>query len=235
MHDDPTPIDGSRAPVMRAQLKTPRAAAIAGILFSILIMSAFWLLRLSVPADPRETGAWLETSSERVSFALNLVPFAGIAFMWFIGVLRDRLGTLEDQFFATVFLGSGLLFLGMMFVAAAATGALILAYAAQPKALFDAGTFAFVRAFTFDITHIYAFKMAGIFMIITSTVAVRTHLTARWIALLGYASATLLLLGSGYSDWVLLVFPCWVLLGSSHILIDNLRGLSSMVLKDGER
>ena len=109
--------------------------------------------------------------------------------MWFIGVLRDRLGTLEDQFFATVFLGSGLLFLGMMFVAAAATGAMMLAYSAQPKTLFDPGTFAFVRAFTFDITHIYAFKMAGVFMVVTSTLAVRTHLTARWIALLGYAGA----------------------------------------------
>jgi hypothetical protein len=235
MHDDPTAIDGSRAPVMRAQLKTPRAAAIAGILFSVLMMSAVWLLRLSIPADPRETGAWLETSSERVSFALNVVPFAGIAFMWFIGVLRDRLGTLEDQFFATVFLGSGLLFLGMVFVGAAATGALIPAYSVQPNAVFDAGTFAFVRAFTFAITHIYAFKMAGVFMIVTSTLAVRTHLTARWIALLGYASAALLLLGSGYSDWVLLVFPCWVLLVSSHILIDNLRASSVMVSKDDER
>jgi len=43
------------------------------------------------------------------------LPFAGIAFLWFIGVLRDRLGELEDRFFATVFLGSGLLFLAMLF------------------------------------------------------------------------------------------------------------------------
>ena len=85
------------------------------------------------------------------------------------------------------------------------------------------------------ITHIYAFKMAGVFMIVTSTLAVRTHLTARWIALVGYASATLLLLGSGYSDWVLLAFPCWVILVSSHILIDNLRVSSVMVSKDDER
>ena len=41
--------------------------------------------------------------------AVNLVPFAGIAFLWFIGVLRDRLGALEDRFFATVFLGLGML------------------------------------------------------------------------------------------------------------------------------
>jgi hypothetical protein len=62
----------------------------------------------SVRADPLETGAWLKTSSNKVGLALNLVPFAGIAFLWFIGVLRDRLGELEDRFFATVFLGSGL-------------------------------------------------------------------------------------------------------------------------------
>ena len=78
--------------LIRAHLKTPRAAAIAGILFSILLITSFVLIRLSVPADPLETGAWLETGSQTVALALNLVPFAGIAFLWFIGVLRDRLG-----------------------------------------------------------------------------------------------------------------------------------------------
>jgi hypothetical protein len=48
-----------------------------------------------------------------------------IAFMWFLGVLRDRLGALEDKFFATLFLGSGLMFLGMMFIAASAGGGLV--------------------------------------------------------------------------------------------------------------
>ena len=221
---------GSRAPVIRARLKTPRAAAIAGILFSALLIYSLWLLRLSIPADPLETGAWLETSAKRVSFALNLVPVAGIAFMWFIGVLRDRLGRQEDQFFATVFLGSGLLFLGMLFIAAAATGGLVRAYAAQPGLLFDSATFAFGRAFTFDIMHIYAFKMAAVFMVTASTLALRTHITARWIALLGYASAAFLLFGSGYFDWVLFVFPAWVLLVSSYILFDNLRGPSDTAL-----
>jgi hypothetical protein len=108
-----------------SRLKTPRAAAVAGILFSILLIASLWLLRLSVPANPLEIGTWLRTSSERVTLALNLVPFAGIAFMWFLGVLRDRLGAMEDRFFATVFLGSGLMFLGMLFVAAAAGGGLI--------------------------------------------------------------------------------------------------------------
>jgi hypothetical protein len=95
--------------LIRARLKTPRAAAIAGILFAVLLISGLALFRLLVRADPLETGAWLKTSSNRVALALNLVPFAGIAFLWFIGVLRDRLGDLGDRFFARVFLGSGLL------------------------------------------------------------------------------------------------------------------------------
>ena len=115
------------ATLIRARLKTPRAAAIAGILFSVLLITGLVLFRLSVRADPLETGAWLKTNSNTVALALNLVPFAGIAFLWFIGVLRDRLGELEDRFFATVFLGSGLLFLAMLYASAAVTGGIIIA------------------------------------------------------------------------------------------------------------
>ena len=95
---------------------------------------------------------------------MKVIPFAGIAFLWFIGVLRDRLGELEDRFFATVFLGSGLLFL-----------------------------------------------------------AIRTDIIARWIAFLGYAFALFLLLSGRYIEWILMLFPLWVLLVSIYILIDNLR------------
>src|SRR5215469_11175841 len=109
----------------RANLKTPKAAAIAGILFSVLLLGVLWLLRISVPDDPREPGAWLKSASHTVALAINLVPFAGIAFLWFIGVLGDRLGASEGKFFATVFFGSGLLFLGMLFAAAAVAGALL--------------------------------------------------------------------------------------------------------------
>jgi hypothetical protein len=223
MHD-PSPVVGeSTAPLVRPGLRTPRAAAIAGIVFSILQICSFGLLWRSVPADPLEAGSWLETSLARVSLALNLVPFAGVAFFWFLGVLRDRLGRKEDQFFATVFLGSGLMFLGMIFVAASAMGALILAHSAAPGELRGSATFAFVRAFTYNMMHIYAFKMAAVFMITTSTLAINTHLTTRWIAFLGYAAAAFLLVGSSYLDWALFIFPAWVLLVSVYILIDNLR------------
>ena len=86
-----------------AHLKTPKAAAIAGIAFSLLLLSILWLMRTSIPADPLEPGAWLGTDTRAITIALNLVPFAGVAFLWFIGVLRDRLGQREDRFFHRLF------------------------------------------------------------------------------------------------------------------------------------
>ena len=206
-----------------ARLRAPRAAAIAGILFAVLLITSFVLLRRSVPADPLEAGAWLETNANSVTTALNLLPFAGIAFLWFIGVLRDRLGEREDRFFATVFLGSGLLFLAMLFMSAAMVGGLIIAYTADPTRIIGSTTFTSARAIAYEIMNIYAIKMAGVFMIATSTLALRTQFIARWIAFLGYAVALLLLLSSRYIEGILLVFPLWVLLTSLYILIDNLR------------
>jgi hypothetical protein len=79
----------------RENLRTPKAAAVAGLLFSLLTVCSFWLLWNSVPDDSWQPGLWLATNSNAVALGLNLVPFAGISFLWFIGVLRDRLGERE--------------------------------------------------------------------------------------------------------------------------------------------
>jgi hypothetical protein len=148
-----------------AGLRTPGAAAIAGLLFSFLLLATFVLLRISVPPDPQEPGSWLRANSGAVELAMNLVPFAGIAFLWFIGVLRDRLGQLEDRFFATVFFGSGLLFLGTLFLASAITGGIIIAFAAKPGQLIGSATYHFARAAAYAMMNIYVVKMACVFMI----------------------------------------------------------------------
>jgi len=203
-------------------LKTPKAAAAAGIVFSLLLIIAFGLLRISLPADPLEPGAWLKSSAKTVALALNIIPFSGIAFLWFIGVLRDRLGQREDRFFATVFFGSGLLFLATLFIAAAVIGAIILAFAQQPPdELINSSNFHFARAVAFVIVNIYTIKIASVFMITTSTIAIYTRLIPRWLAIGGYAVALALLVGSYYIDWSLMVFPFWVLLVSLSILTDK--------------
>ena len=120
----------------RQAIRTPRAAAIAGIAFSVLLTAAFVLMRLAVPRDPEDAGTWLTDGGKRdlVIVALNLLPFAGIAFLWFIGVVRDRIGDSEDRFFATVFLGSGLLFIAMLFATGAVAGGLVLTASERPAA-----------------------------------------------------------------------------------------------------
>jgi len=206
-----------------AKLRTPKAAAVAGMLFSLLVIAAFWLMWISVPADPQEPGSWLHRSANTVALALNLLPFSGIALLWFIAVLRDRLGQREDRFFATVFLGSGLLFLGMLFIAGATAGAILIAFVAEPEQLVNSATYHFARAITYSILNIYMIKMAAVFMFTTSTLAIYTDLVPRWLAILGYGLALLLLLGSYYLRWSFLIFPLWVFLVSISIVVGDLR------------
>ena len=197
----------------RAKLRAPRVAAAAGILFSVLLLAVFWLMRRSVPADPLEPGAWLRGGTANVALAFNLVPFAGVAFLWFVGFLRDRLGAREDQFFATIFLGSAVLLLSMLFAAAAVIGAVILAFHAAPEVLINSATFHFGRGLAYGMVNM----TASVFMITTSTIALYTGLTPRGLAYGGYAVAAILLVGSYYIDWSIVVFPFWVLLVSISI------------------
>ena len=203
-------------------LRTPRAAAVAGIIFSVLLTAALVLLRVSVPAHPAVPGLWLTDPHHRaeVAIALNLVPFAGIAFLWFIGVLRDRIGEREDRFFATVFLGSGLLFVAMIFVAAAIAGGVIAADTSSPP---GAGTLALGRIVTGTLVNVYAMRMAAVFTLTTVTIARRTEIVSRWLTVAGLVSALVLLIGVGFSPWVELLFPAWILALSIDILVAGLR------------
>ncbi len=207
----------------RRKLRTPRAAAIAGILFALLYGAGLALIRLSIPADPAAESAWLETNARTISLALNLVPYAGIAFLWFIGVIRDRLGDLEDRFFSTVFLGSGLLFLALTFSGAALAGGLLNSYIVASSTMVESGVFTYSRAVTYQIINVYAIRMAGVFMISLGTIWLRTGLMHRGWAFVTYTLALVLLLSIDYSLWVTLVFPGWVLAVSVYFLILNLR------------
>jgi hypothetical protein len=198
-------------------LRTPRAAAVAGIIFSALLITALVLLRVSAPGHSSDAGAWLANPANRaeLAIALNLVPFAGIAFLWFIGVLRDRIGDREDRFFATVFLGSGLLFVAMLFVAAAVAGATI---AVAGSALPGADTLALSRNVTGSLLNVYAMRMAAVFTLTTVNIARRTRIVSSWLIYAGLACAVVLLIGIGISPWVELVFPVWILALSLEIL-----------------
>lgn len=213
-----------KKPLTHDQLKTPRAAAIAGIVFSVLFITSLLLIRTAVPAGPQDAGTWLARDLKSVALGIYLFPFTGIAFLWFIGVLRDRMGAQEDRFFATVFMGSGLLFLAMLFVSGAIAAGIILGFRTLPERLFESGVYVFGRAAAYQLINVYAIKMAAVFMISASTAAIRTRIFPRWMAMLGYALALLLLLSTGYMfSWAPVVFPLWVLLISVNLLFSNLK------------
>jgi hypothetical protein len=208
--------------------RTRRSAAIAGIVFGVLLLAAMIMLRIALSEGSLQT---LQADTQRrtlIRISLGLVPFAGIAFLWFIGVVRDRIGAGEDRFFATVFLGSGLLFIAMLFAAAAVAGGLVLssggALAVPPAELWSFG-----RRMTLTLLTVYAMRMAAVFTIATTTIAARLALVPRWLAVYGYATGLILLLAAGFAPFVELAFPLWVFALSTHILVGTLRHARSGV------
>ena len=150
------------------------------------------------------------------SVAVSLVPFAGIAFLWFIGVVRSRIGDREDRLFSTVFLGSGLLFVMAMFVAAATLAGTARLYpdGAGP----GDPTVELANALSAELIATFGLRMAGVFVASACSLGARTGALPRWLVVLGFLTALALLIGSPLSPWLALIFPLWVLIFSIHTL-----------------
>jgi len=154
--------------------------------------------------------------------ALNLIPFSGITFLWFMAVLRNRIGVLEDRFFATVFLGSGLLFVAMLFAAAAVSQGLH-SLAIDDQQPVPSETYRVARRTTHALLNVFGMRMAAVFIFMTSTIGLRTGAFARWVSFVGYGLGLILLLVIAEFAWIALLFPAWVLLVSAWILVADFR------------
>ena len=202
----------------------PRGVAISGIIFSLLYMASVVLVRTAVPADPTDPGEWLTDPVHRswVGISLNLVPFAGIAFLWFMAVLRNRIGLLEDRFFATVFLGSGILFVAMLFAAVAVSRGLMDTFGDSATLPGQHETYRIGRGMAFALMITFGMKMAAVFMFVTSAIGLRTGVLSRWVSLVGFVCGLVLLLVITDFAWIVLLFPLWVMLVSTYVLVVNL-------------
>ena len=204
----------------RARLPaTPRGAAVAGIIFGILLLTAQVFLQIELQSGSTATLAGLAEQADLVTLALQLIPFAGIAFLWFIGVERDRLGEHEDKFLSTVNLGSGLLYLAMLFVATAMGTGFVAGYAFGAEPTPDNPAASFARALIYNLTAVFVIRMAAVFMISSATAWMRTRVMPTWVALVTYVVALVLLFVINVSLWVSLLFPVWVLFVSIVMLI----------------
>lgn len=216
-------LDVSEKTRFMHQARTPRAAAVAGILFGILFTACLVLIRVAAPPDITDLNAWTETTRRMVSFSLTLISLAGVAFLWFIGVARDRLGAYEDRFFATVFQGSGLLFLAMTFSAFAFAAGMFAALPIGGGQISTPDVYVVGRAVVSQMFNTYAIKMAAVFMISLSTLWMRTGVMPRWLCYTSYAVALLMLFSLSLTLWMELWFPAWVLAVSTYFLIMSYR------------
>ncbi|MFE4874547.1 hypothetical protein [Streptomyces sp. NPDC056682] len=190
-------------------LETPRAAGVAGILFAVLLAAAIVLARIGLPEGAGGSTLNVDAAQRNaVNTAVGLIPFAGIAFLWFVGAVRAHTGEAEDRFLATVFLGSGLVFVASLFVAAAAAGTVLSAQ--QPQQ--------FGRHFAYELLTTYGMRMAAVFVFATSTIGRKLGTFPRGLSLAGVVVGLALLVVGSSVPWSELVFPAWALLISVYIL-----------------
>ena len=219
--------------VVRRELRSPRSAAIAGIVFSILMttgMVVTYNITRDVPQDI--TKDWLEVWSNTASVALTLVPFAGIAFLWFTGVVRDRLGEHEDQLFATIFLSSGIITVVLFFIWAAIFAALMRTTSLAAVGLADDDVYVFGFALMNRIIGDYTLRMAGVYMMAIGTLWTRSGIMPRWLTIITYVLALGYLLAAGWAKEARFIFPVWVLVVSIYILVLNYRHTRDQAGKD---
>ena len=219
-------------PVPTAELQppgAPRGVAASGIVFSLLFAASMVLVRLSVPADPMDTGEWLTDSRLRswVHLGLQATPLTGIAFLWFMASLRNRIGPLEDRFLATVFLGSGLLFVALLFIASAMSsavvGSVLEAEGVRMSLASQRETYWFVRDLIYLLMNVFAIKMAAVFTFVTSSIGIRTGFLPRGLAWIGFVVGGVMLVSITRNAWIVLLFPLWVGLLSIYILASERR------------
>ena len=215
------PLDSH--PLIVAQLRTPRSAAFAGIVFAVLTIVVEILLQGSIPADPPTDPGWLTDDEDRVTVAVALVPFAAIAFLWFIGVLRDLLGRREDQFFSTVFLGSGLLFLGGLFVWIGVIASALASSNAAPDRFAESPAYVFAGSMIEVLGSEVILRMGGVFMFSSATMWWRTRVMPRWLVILTFVGALAFLIGGPALEPARLAFPVWVLIVSIMIFVYHRR------------
>jgi len=213
--------------LVRREFRSPRAAAIAGIVYSLLIITVMILTTGAARVRPEEvTREWLETWSGTFSLVLTMVPFAGIAFLWFTGVIRDRLREREDRFFATIFLGSGIIQVLLLFMWGAILGSLMRMKAITTLEMvddFSPDVYIFGVLLMNEIIGNFALRMAGVYMMAIGTLWTKTGLMPRWFTILTYVLALGFLVAAERIREARFIFPGWVFAVSVYVLVQNYR------------
>ena len=191
--------------------------AVVGIVFSLLFVASFLLVN-GIPG-PEATDAaivaYYSTGEQTAVVVVGLytMPFAGMAFLWFIVALRmwaAASARSQSALQSNLQLVSGIIFVALFFIGAAASA--VLAVTAQfTDEPVDPAVARQFPVFGQTVITFFALRMAAMFVITTSGIGRSAGILPRWFALVGFAAGLVLLLQASFAPVVVLVFPAWVL------------------------
>jgi hypothetical protein len=204
--------------------------ALAGFLFSLLFVIAWFLLRgsPSFDATDEELAAYYGDPGKRsnaVFAGLYVIPLAGIAFIWFMAALRDRSlrsATRENTILSTAHVVAGVLVVTSLFSLAAVE--LAVAWLAETGAGVDVASSRSLLALGQSSSDIMALRSAAVFVGVSATRAVRSGLFPRAYGVLSLLTAVALLFVYESVSVVTLLFPAWVA-GSAALILVRRRSL----------
>jgi hypothetical protein len=201
-----------------SQLKRPATfTAIAGFVFSLLFITGFYLLgevpRGSGVTDQEVIDYYSSSDADTVAIvSLYIIPFAGIAFLWFVVSLRMwisvRATRTVDVLFSNIQLASGILYLALFFTAAAAmsVNSIIkdLEHAdVQPNAARE------FPQYGASLFYVFAIRMGAMFVFTTMTIGRKSNIMPKWFIISGYLLGIGMLLSATFSKVMILAFPVW--------------------------
>jgi hypothetical protein len=198
--------------------------AAVGAFHAIIFLLSWWLL--SDAPGPSASDAEIidyygSGSSRRfLLVGLYLMPFAGIAFVWFIVALRmweEGTSHIRSVLQSNLQFISGIVYVALFFVGAAASSVVAASVSFSDGEL-DPDVARQFPVYGTTVIFVFAFRMAAMFVFTTSAILLRAGILPRWFTWGGYAVATFLLLSASFEQWFVLVFPVWLLILSVLLL-----------------
>jgi hypothetical protein len=209
---------------IRQEIRSPRSAALAGIVFSVLMFVVMIVTRgFTAERAGQITGDLLELWTGAARFAIAIIPFIGIALLWFTGVVREHLGEQEDRFFSTIFFGSSIILIAMLFIWGATMGASFNIVNSAAGRTVNNDIFIFGFTFMNQIIGNYALRIAGVYMFSIGTIWTKSRAMPRWLSILTFVVAAGFLLFANSVREAQFIFPGWVFVVSVYILVLNYR------------
>jgi hypothetical protein len=229
---DENTADPEVAPAIRERRKqvsrnvrSLEAAAIAGVVYAVLSAIGLTLLSQypSLSLDDEELTAWFDEGEHQTSLiiGLNLIAMSSVAFLWFVAVIRRRIGEREDRFFATVFLGSSLVYVSVWL-----GGAVAFAAPAVAMTVLDAGSVSEASAslaggLGAGFLLVIAPRIQAVFVLTASSVILRARILSRWLSIVGYVIGIILFVAPLVWRPMTLLFPMWVFFLSVAIFVNR--------------